>query len=467
MSNGFFEGWSARKKLSFAFGILLILVIVGALSWWVKRAPKVVLFSDLGEADVGVVVAELDKLKQPYEISDDGHAILVAADAVHRTRMKLMAHQLPLHGVVGFELFNNSDFGVSDFVQKVNYQRALQGELTRTILSMDQVQDARVHLALPDQGLFRKEGPKAKASVTLTLRGGQALQAAQVAGIQRLIAASVPEVKADDVTVLDQHGLALSRVGGDDAELAAAGNLDAKQALEAHLTRKATRLLDEMFGKGEAMASVDVVLSHKQSRITTEEVLGAGSGEEGSHPAGIVTRERSTTKGAAGEGAAESGSQLISQETEYQTGKRVEQTNLPGGQVARINLAVVVRGKIDEAESARLRQLLAAAVGLQADRGDVIAIHAIGALKPALPASAAVVDVGGADAMPVKAAVPPAVASQVSVPVLLAGLLGVVALMLVVSLLLRGQRRVPAGSALNDHEREALLQSVRQWLAQP
>lgn len=178
---------------------------------------------------------------------------------------------------------------------KANYQRALQGELTRTILALEEVQDVRVHLALPDQALFRKEGPKAKASVTVSLKGGRSLRPEQVVGIQRLIAASVPEVKTEDVTVLDQHGVVLSRVATDDAG-PPLGQLDAKQSLEAHLSHKASRLLDQMFSAGETMVAVDVVLNHEQSKVTTEEVLGAATTDRAGHPAGVITRERSVTK---------------------------------------------------------------------------------------------------------------------------------------------------------------------------
>ena len=116
-TDGFFSGWSARKKLGFALGLTAIVLLVAALAWWTQRAPKAVLFSDLADRDAAVIAAELDKLKLPYSVSEDGKSILVSADSVHRTRMAVMGKQLPLHGVVGFELFNNADFGVSDFVR--------------------------------------------------------------------------------------------------------------------------------------------------------------------------------------------------------------------------------------------------------------------------------------------------------------------------------------------------------------
>ncbi|MFY7940151.1 MAG: flagellar M-ring protein FliF, partial [Burkholderiaceae bacterium] len=130
------------------------------------------LFSDLKPQDAGAMTAELERLKVPYQVADNGTAILVDKAVVHTTRIKLMGKELPLHGAVGLELFNNTDFGMTEFAQKINYQRAVQGELTRTILSLAEIRVVRVHLALPEQGLFKQATSKAKASISLTLRQG-------------------------------------------------------------------------------------------------------------------------------------------------------------------------------------------------------------------------------------------------------------------------------------------------------
>ncbi|HEY8880047.1 MAG TPA: flagellar basal-body MS-ring/collar protein FliF [Roseateles sp.] len=461
---GFFSGWSMGRKLGFGLGLAAILAIVLGLAWWVQRAPKAVLFSDLAERDAAVITAELDKLKHPYSLSEDGHAILVSADSVHRTRLALMGKQLPLHGAVGFELFNNADFGVSDFVQKVNYQRALQGELTRTILAIDEVQDARVHLALPDQALFRKDAPKAKASVTVSLKGGQSLRADQVAGIQRLIGASVPEVKTEDVTVLDQHGVVLSRAGSEESTLAV-GQLDARQSLEAHLARKASRLLDQMFSAGEAMVAVDVVLNHEQTKVTTEEVLGTAQGDRG-----LITRERTVTKepaGAAGSNGDTNNAQVMTQETDYAAGRRTAQTVSQGGQIAHLNIAVVVKRNLSEGELARVRQLVATAVGLQTGRGDVVTVHSLAELSATVVPAAAASQSVPATPPPIARAASPAPAQGASgtVAVVLAGLLALLALL---GGALAWSRRRPAVAeaqpALSESQRRALLASLKTWL---
>ena len=173
--NAFSEFWnglgrSARRGL--VAGVVLILLLTALASSWLLRESYGVLFSGLSQNDMSGMAAELDRLKVPYRVGDDG-TLLVPEAAVGKTRLALINRDVPLHGAVGFEVFNSEEFGASDFVQKINYQRALQGELTRTIMSIDEVESARVHLALPEQGLFRKEQERAKASVTVVTKPGR------------------------------------------------------------------------------------------------------------------------------------------------------------------------------------------------------------------------------------------------------------------------------------------------------
>lgn len=474
---GYFTGWPRQRALGLALLVFTLLVALLMWGWWSQRTPKAVLFSDLAERDAAVFIGELDKLKQPYSLSEDGRAILVAADTVHRTRLALMGKPLPLHGAVGFELFNSADFGVSDFVQKVNYQRALQGELTRTVLSIEQVQDARIHLAIPEQALFRKDAQKAKASVTLSLKGGRPLQPEQVSGIQRLVGASVPEIKPEDVTVLDQHGVVLSRVATEEGA-GATGQLEARQGLEGLLARKVTRLLDQMFQPGETMVAVDATVNLEQSRVTTEEVLGAAAGDREGHPAGVITRERSTTREPAtdsvsGSGAGSAQGQLQTQETDYQTGKRVTQTASLGGQVERLHVAVVVRRHLSEAEVGQVRQLVTTAVGIQPARGDTVAVQSMADITAIAQAPASVASLAPQKGEPPVRTIPTADTVQPAKRepgwmwiVMSVGAAGAAALAALVIVMRRRRRGTWAGSAvpLAAAEREALLSTLKQWL---
>ena len=278
---------------SLIVGALLIVVLTVVLGRWALTTDYQALFTDLSEQDASTMVAELDRMKVPYRLEGGGTRIVVPEGMVHKTRLQLVGKNLPLHGAVGFEIFNNTDFGMTEFTQKVNYQRALQGELTRTIMALDEVQAARVHLALPESTLFKRDQNRPKASITLAVKPGRAIGREQVAGIQRLVAAAVPGIDTGDVTVLDQKGVALSR--GTEAGAEAAGwQLETKRQIEDHLVRKIGAVLDRAFGPGQGVVSVDALVNFDQVKVTTEEVLGAKGGDGA--PAGVVVRERQTYK---------------------------------------------------------------------------------------------------------------------------------------------------------------------------
>ena len=195
-----------RQLMLFGVGFVLIAsVLVGAYFLFFRTSYSV-LFSNLRPMDAATIVSELDKRKTPYELQADGTTIMVPAKVVDTTRLAVMSEDLPIKGTVGFELFNKSDMGLTDFAQKINYQRALQGELARTIMTMDSIDTVRVHLALSEPTIFRDERSPPKASVTVITRKGIALASDTVRGIQRLVAAAVPDLDTANVVVLDEHG---------------------------------------------------------------------------------------------------------------------------------------------------------------------------------------------------------------------------------------------------------------------
>ncbi len=381
------EMWNSltrSAKLGLGVGIVLIIALATGLGVWAYSADYQVLFADVASRDAASMTSELDRMKVPYKLSDGGNTILVPKDLVYKTRLKLMEKDVPLHGAVGFEVFNNADFGMTEFVQKVNYLRAIQGELTRTILSIDDIQAARVHLAIPEQGLFKKALTKPKASVTLAMKPGKILVADQITGIQRLVAASVPDIVAGDVTILDQHGVALTKVASAEGGGESAGSqLDSKRSAEEYLTRKVAQVLDSTFGPGEAIASVDVVLNLDQSKVTTEEVLPAKlSGQDGS-PTGVVVRERQSTregstpvmKSAANHGGQRN--EMTSLESDYQVGRRVEQIVVATGAVKRLTIAVVVKRPMNESQIEKLKEVVSLAAGFNSQRGDAVVVYSM------------------------------------------------------------------------------------------
>jgi flagellar M-ring protein FliF len=192
-----------------AICVLIAAVLIGVYALALRK-PYGVLFSDLRASYAATIAAELDKRKIPYRLEDSGATILVPRDAIDATRLAIAGEDLPIKGTVGFELFNKSDMGLTEFAQRINYQRALQGELARTLMSMDAVEWARMHLMLAEPTVFRDDRQPSKAAATLQARPGRTISPAMAQGIQRLIAAAVPDLTADDVVVLDADGRSLT-----------------------------------------------------------------------------------------------------------------------------------------------------------------------------------------------------------------------------------------------------------------
>lgn len=463
--------WRSRSGL--LAGLIAIIATVALLAYWAYRPDYQVLFADMAPRDTAAMAAELDKLKTPYQLGEGGNTILVPRESVYKTRLKLMGKEVPLHGAVGFEVFNNADFGMTEFVQKVNYQRAVQGELTRTILSIDEIQSARVHLAIPEQGLFKKSASKPKASVTLTVKPGQILSPEQISGIQRLVAASVPDIAAADVTVLDQHGTALTRLAsGDTAQgEGASSQLDAKRSTEDYLVKKVSQVLDRTFGAGEAIASVDVALNLDQNKVTTEDVLPARGAKGDNANTGVVVRERhtihdgdSTPANVATAPKPGNASGMTVSEADYQVGRRVEQLVVASGSVRRMTVAVVVKKPLSDAQLDKLREVVGLAIGFNAARGDAMVVNSMDRLAPVASSVAASLPSGGESAsaaMPTIATVRP---SERVIWALAALLLFVVLSVLILAI---RRRRVAQPVVLDAAARARLLADVRAWIEVP
>ena len=206
-------------------GIAAVIAVMVVFWLWSQQPDYRVLFANYSDKDGGAIVAELEKMNVPYKFSDSGTAILVPAAQVHQARLKLAADGLPKGGNVGFELLENQKFGVSQFVEQVNFQRALEGELERSVQSISAVEGAKIHLAIPKATVFVRDQQKPTASVLLNLRAGRNLDPQQVAAVVHLVASSVPDLPIANVTVVDQNGSLLSDISKKEG----ANNLDATQ----------------------------------------------------------------------------------------------------------------------------------------------------------------------------------------------------------------------------------------------
>lgn len=251
---------------------LLVLAAVAALV--LGRQPDYrVLFGNLSDKDGGAIVAQLSQMNVPYRLVEGGSgAILVPADRVHEVRLRLASQGLPKGSVVGFELMESSKFGVTQFQERLNFQRGLEGELTRSIQALAPVQSARVHLALPEQNGFFREQQKPSASVLVSLYPGRFLDRAQLAGIVHLVAASVPELAPSAVSVLDDTGKLLSRSpdGAADAEVNAQQLLYV-QRIEQQYTRRILDILEPVVGRDNVKAQVTADVDFTQTESSSEQ----------------------------------------------------------------------------------------------------------------------------------------------------------------------------------------------------
>ncbi|MGY1490775.1 flagellar basal-body MS-ring/collar protein FliF [Methylobacillus pratensis] len=465
---------SLAKRFVVLLGLLAVVGLLAGGTYWSFKEDYQVLFSDLNGQDASAMVTELDRLKVPYQLADDGATILVEASEVYKTRLKLMGKGLNLNGSVGFEIFNNSEFGMTEFAQKVNYQRALQGELARTIMAFDEVKAARVHLVLPESGLFRRQNSKPKASVSIHLKDGNMLSPEQVFGIQRLVAASVAEITPAEVTVVDHHGVAVTKqLVGPQAEAALHERLDIKKQLEDYMARKVVNVVDRVFGPGKAIVSVDVALNYDQVKVTREDVvpLPETSGQE----VGAIVRRKESIQG---EEQWDSVNNIQTQEranrwmpnstqteVEYLNSKRVEQVLSAPGNVARLNVGVLVPETEDKVKLAKLKEMISMVAGIDASRGDGVVVYGVDMMQAqALPESTN--NVGGSDAEEwagqealQKQEVAAGAISSIKVWQWIAGL--VVILLAGIALM---QSRKPQKSRLTAAQRSQLLAELNEWV---
>jgi len=247
----------------------IVTLIVGAILWS-KQPEWKVLFSNLGEKDGGAIVAILEQQNIPHRYADNG-SLMIHANRVHEVRLKLASQGLPRGGLVGFELMENQKFGTSQFAEQVNYQRGLEGELARTIQSIAAVQNARVHLAMPKPSVFVREDQKPTASIMLNLHPGRSLDQTQIAGIKHLVASSVPQLTAANVTIIDQNGTLNQQVK---SKLMEAG-LDPVQIqyvreVEDGIVKRIEEILKPVFGTDNFKVQVAADLDFSQNEQTAE-----------------------------------------------------------------------------------------------------------------------------------------------------------------------------------------------------
>lgn len=266
-----FTALPPRQRLRLAVGAVLLIGIAIAAIVIGRQPDWRVLYANLADKDGGAVVAQLAQMNVPYKYSEGGGAVMVPADRVHDLRLRLASQGLPKGSVAGFELMENNRFGMTQFQEKLSFQRGLEGELTRSIQALGSVQSARVHLALPNQNGFFREQQKPTASVLLTLHPGRTLERNQIAGIVHLVASSVPELNPAAVSVVDDSGKLLSNNGSDPGSSADAQQLQYTQQIEQQYARRILDMLEPVVGRQNVKAQVTADVDFSQTEATSEE----------------------------------------------------------------------------------------------------------------------------------------------------------------------------------------------------
>ncbi|RJT47644.1 flagellar basal-body MS-ring/collar protein FliF [Rahnella woolbedingensis] len=280
----------ANPKIPIAIAAAAAVAIVVVMMLWAKQPTYKVLFSNLGDQDGGAIVTQLTQMNIPYQFSDNGGALLIPADKVYETRLKLAAAGLPKGGAVGFELMDQEKFGISQFSEQINYQRALEGELSRTIETLGPVSSARVHLAIPKPSLFVREQKNPSASVTLNLQPGRALDDGQINAIVYMVSSSVSGLPPANVTVVDQSGHLLTQSDNNGRDLNAS-QLKYANEVEGRLQRRIESILQPVVGNGNVHAQITAQIDYASREQTDENYQPNGSADK----AAVRSRQLSTS----------------------------------------------------------------------------------------------------------------------------------------------------------------------------
>ena len=412
-----FTASNAARNLALAIGAALVVALMVGALLWSQQPDYRVLFSNFSDRDGGAIVTSLQQMNVPYKFAEGGGAILVPAAQVYDARLKLASQGLPKGGSVGFELMENQKLGVSQFLEQVNFQRALEGELARSIQSVGAVQSARVHLALPKASVFVRDQQKPTASVILNLNQGRTLDPGQVSAIVHLVASSVPELSSKSVTVIDQSGNLLS-----DADKATSANgldpaqLKYVQDLQQSIVKRIESIISPLVGpnnvRAEATADIDFSRSEQAAEVykpnqapntgairsmqTNETGAGAAANAGGvpgalsNQPPAPATAPIAGGAPAPGTPAAKAAADANTHReatTNYEVDKTIRYVQQPMGGVKRISVAVVVNYKRDvdkagkvtnraltDAEKTQITDLVKEAMGFNKDRGDTLNI---------------------------------------------------------------------------------------------
>jgi flagellar M-ring protein FliF len=394
LTRGIQDTWAKLRKtqrivvLSTVAAVFLMSSVVFAVN---SRGPRYeTLWSNLDPQDAGSIVTELERQSIPYKLADGGRTIQVPGDRVHRTRLSLASQGLPASGIVGFETIGGNSIWATDFERRVQYVRALSGELTRTVKSIAGVEDARVHIVLPEQTVFAAQRRLATAAVLLKLRPLQDLSPSAVRGIMNFVARSVEGLSPSEVTVMDTSGRLLSQEYGDLGSVTGASSAayQLTSTVERDLEKRLISMLSPVLGPGNVVCQVRATLNLDQVKTvedaystdpqapqgilrSTQEVKEtySGTGTTAGGPAGGLDVPTYATGG-----TGQSSYERSDTTRNYEVNRKTTETLVNPGAIKNLSLAVMVNKELDDEEKTVITQSVTAALGLDPLRQDKISV---------------------------------------------------------------------------------------------
>ena len=418
-----FNAQSTQRKSLFVGGMGLIAVLTTGLIVWVVSPTYGLLFSHMDNRDANQILTQLEQENIAYQVRNQGRDIWIDQHLIDKTRIKLMSNDLKFTNSVGFELFDKTDFGMTDFSQKINFQRALQGELERTINSLDEVKQARVQLTIPESHLFQQETNLPRVAVTLHLY--KTLTGSQVKSIQQLITASVANLPASNVVIVDQNGNGLTTNEDDSSS----SHFLAKKNVEHYLNEKVMQMLHQIFTDDGVMVKIDATLNYDE--LTRERIKPQKNG--------LVTHEKESRHSTTNKAEKTPTNQDFTREKNYEFGREKEQFTRANGTIERLTISVVLPQNTNIKKTSQIERLVKSVVGFDAIRGDTISVEALSINPNVNPVE---------NRMPEK---PPFISKALGISGL--GALGGLLFMV-------GARR----RRVHLNERQHLLTSLSQWL---
>lgn len=438
-----------RRTTIVVIGAISLAVLLAWAIWWVLKPTYVALSKEATEASQADIIATLSQWQVTHRINPESNVIEVLEQQLGAARVHLAEAGIPVRTGVGFELFDKADYGMSEFSQRINYQRALEGELARSVMSLREVKFARVHLTLEKSGWYQRAEERAKASVIVRLKPDAALNGKQIQGIQQLVASAVEGMSLENVVLLDEAGGALS-ASDDAADLPE--RLKWAERIESALQQKAVSLLKSSFGMQGAQVSVRVLMNFDRVKTVRDQPISSLAGP-------IVSHEKQQTSMTGGADDAEGKRTQNTREANYVVGKEVSEIERAMGTIERVSVGVVLAAPQSEPALREAQHLLSAALGIDPSRGDqLVVVYMPPRHVQQDPVSA-----------PTPSAAPDTFQGSYRQTWMLWGL-GLLSIILALSLLL-GWRHVRQKSVdhstsmrLSADEREQLLMNVRHWL---